>query len=81
MTIPRQLVVHTAAVDLDEAGAAFHKSARGQTLAGDVGAVGLVESVKLSNMLGFFGEIKRLWGCALHAVGEFEAFEPCVELG
>ena len=75
VSIPRELVVHAAAVDLDEADAALDESAGGEALEGHVLAVGLVEPVELADVLGLFVHVKSLGGGGLHAVGELEAVD------
>ena len=81
MAVPGPLVFHAAGIDLDEADTAFEQSAGGEALAGEVIALGIADAVESLCLLSFGGEVEGFRGGGLHAVGEFEAFDPCGQFG
>ncbi len=69
------LVAEAAVLKLDEADAAFDEAAGHEALAAEGFGVALVEAVEGFGGGGFAGEIDGFGRGALHAVGEFVAFE------
>jgi RNA polymerase sigma factor (sigma-70 family) len=67
VAVPRELVVHAARVNLDEANAALDEAASDQTLARHVFALGIADAIKALDVLGLRVDLDRLRGRRLHA--------------
>ena len=81
VAVPAPLVFHAAGVDLHEADPALDHAAGSEALAGEVVAMLLADTVELLDVFGFAIDVEGFGRGALHAVGEFEAFDACFEFG
>ena len=75
------LVAEAAVIELDEADTAFDETAGHEALATEGFGVALVEAVEGFGGGGFTGQVDGFGRGALHAVGEFVAFEAGGEFG
>src|SRR5665213_588002 len=78
MAIP---AVGSAAVELDEADAAFDHAAREQTAHAKLGGGLVVQAVELARGGGFIGDVDDFRGAGLHAEGEFVSRDAGGEFG
>ena len=75
VAVPALLILHAAAVDLNEADSSFDHAAGRQALRGKMPAVFFPDAVQLADVFRFRGDREGIGGGRLHAVGEFEAFD------
>ena len=76
VSIPGELVLHAARVDLHEPDAALDQPPGHQALAGDVVAPRVVEAVQLLDVGRLAIDVDRLGRGRLHPVGQLEALDP-----
>ena len=73
VAVPRELILHAAAVNLHEPRAPLHEPPRHEALRRDVRAVRLIEPVEFADAFRLLRQIERVRRGGLHAVSQLEA--------
>ena len=76
VSIPRELILHAARVDLHEPDASLDQPPGHQALASNMVAAGIIQAVQLLDMSRLAIDLDRFRRGRLHPVGKLEALDP-----